>query len=57
MIIVCGQVGGALFMLPGMVFGPPTHLHIVSSPWFLKNRFWEERRGGRKTPRSAFNSS
>ena len=26
MLIVCGWVGGALFLLPAGVFGPPTHL-------------------------------
>ena len=36
MLIVCGWVGGALFMLPAVVFGPPTHLHTFSSFGFSK---------------------
>ena len=36
MLIVCGWVGGAVFALHGVVFGPPTHLHNVSSFVFFE---------------------
>ena len=49
MLIVCGWVGGALFMLPAVVFGPPTHLHIPFHRLdFRKHVFFEERFVGSK---------